>query len=106
MVEHGEYFRFPGRFTGTHRPCRLRVPPGIVAAGHHVQHLYQVLDLIINALLINEMRRAHGIGRCEKLVVAFFKMSSSNAKRLFAARKVRTPAGSAGKGCWAAFCHA
>ena len=82
------------------------MPLGIVAAGHHVQYLCQVLDGAMNVLLINKMQRIHGIGRCEKLVVAFFKMSGSCAERLFAARKVRTPAGSAGKGCWATFYHA
>ena len=73
VVEHGEYFRFPGRFAGLYRPCRPPVPPGIVAAGHHVQHLARVLDVVMNALLINELQRAYGVEGCEKRATAFLK---------------------------------
>ena len=76
---------------------------------YHVQQLCQVLDVVMSTLLVNEMHRTHGVGGCEKMAMAFFKMSSSCASRLLAARRVRTSAasaGSAGKGCWAAFCQA
>ena len=39
VVEHGEHFRFPGRFAGPRRRRCLPLPPGVLAAGHHVQHL-------------------------------------------------------------------
>ena len=61
VVEHGEYFRFPGRFAGPYCPRRPPVPPGIVAAGHHVQHLARVLDVVMNALLISEVQLTHGV---------------------------------------------
>ena len=101
VVEHGQRFRFPGRFAGPHCPRRLRVPPDVIAAGHHSQPLIQLLDRMKRPLLVNEMQCTHGVGECEKMAMAFFKMSSSCANRLLAARKARTSAasaGSAGKG--------
>ena len=59
--------------------------------------------------LVNEFQPTHGVGECEKRVMAFFKMSSSCVPRLLAARSARTSAASvglAGKGNWAAFCQA
>ena len=58
VVEHGEHFRFPGRLAGPHRPRRLRVPLGVIAVGHHVQHLAQLLDRVVDAVLVNEMQWA------------------------------------------------
>jgi len=63
----------------------------------------------VKTLLVNKLQLAHGVGLVEKMAMAFFKISSSCANRLLAARRARTSAasaGSAGKGCWAAFCHA
>ena len=109
VVEHGEHFRFPGRFAGPHCPCRLPVPPGVIAAGHHAQRLIQLLNGAVDTLLLNEVQLVRGIGGCEKMAMIFFKMSSSCASRLLAARRAHTSAasaGSMGKGCWAAFCRA
>ena len=106
VVEHGEHFRFPSRFAG---PRCLPVPPGIVAAGHHPEHLTQLLDGVMNTLLVHEGQRVHGVRGCEKMAMAFFNMSNSCASRLLAARSARTSAasaGSAGKGYWAAFYQA
>ena len=98
VIEHSEHFRFPGRLASPHRYCRLPMPPGIVAAGHHVQPLVQLLDGGINALLINERQRAHGVRGCEKMSIAFFNMSSSCARRLVAARRARKSTASMGVG--------
>ena len=106
VVEHGEHFRFPGQLTRSPGPRRLRVPPGVVTAGYDVQDLAKQLHWIVNPLLVNKMRRAHGVGGCEKMAMAFFRMSSSCASRLLAVRRVRTSAGSVGKGCCAACYHA
>ena len=60
-------------------------------------------------LLVNELQRTHGVGGCEKMAMAFFKMSSSCAYRLLTVRRARTSVvspGSVGKGGWAAFCQA
>ena len=54
VFEYGEYFRFPGRFTGL---CRLRVLIWITAVGCHVQYLAPLLDVIINVSLVNERQR-------------------------------------------------
>ena len=105
VVEHDEYFHFPGRFAGPHRH---RVPLGVVAAEHHTQHPAQLLDGVMNALRIHEKPRAHGVGEHEKMAMTSFKISSSCTRHLLAARRVRTSAGSAGsmgKGCGAVFCH-
>jgi len=64
---------------------------------------------MVIALLVNEVQRAHGVGGCEKMVMDFFKISSSWASRLLAKCSARTSvasAGSAGKGSWAAFYQA
>ena len=68
-----------------------------------------MLDGMEDSLLVKELQRIHGVGGCEKMAMAFFKISSSCASRLLAARSARTPAasaGSAGKGNWTAFCQA
>ena len=67
VVENGEYLHFQGRFTGFHRPRRLRVLPSIVAAGYLIQHLAWLLNVVINALLINEMKLVNGIGGGEAM---------------------------------------
>ena len=73
VLEHGEHLRLPSRLVGPHRPRRLRAPPGIVAAGYHVQHLAQLLGGVMNALRDNEMQRAHEIRGCEKMAMVFLK---------------------------------
>ncbi len=87
-------------------PCANR---HVVAAGYHAQHVAELLYGVSGALLVNELQRTHSAAGCEKMAMAFFKMSSSYASRLLAARNARTSAasaGSAGRGGWAAFCQA
>ena len=64
---------------------------------------------MIGPWLVNEWQCAHGVEGCEKMGMAFFKMSSSCASRLLAVRSARISAALtelAGKGYWAAFCWA
>jgi len=109
MVKNRHHFRFPGRFAGPRRPRRLCVPPTVVVAGHDTQHLAELPDDVVNPLLVNELQRAHRVGGCAKMAMAFFKMSSSCAYRLLTVRRARTSVvspKSVGKGGWAAYCQA
>ena len=109
VIENGDRFCFPDRLDRPHGLSRLPVPPGIIAAGDRAQDLAKMLDGAKNALLVNEVQRTHGVGGCEKMVMAFFKISSSRASRLLTVRSARTSAAlarSAGKDGWAAFYQA
>ena len=109
VVKNRHHFRLPGRLDPPRGRGRPRQPPGVVVAGHDSEHLAELLDWMAGPLLVNELQLAHGVGECEKMAMAFFKMSSSYASRLLAARSARTSAasaGSVGKGCCAACCHA
>jgi len=67
-----------------------------------VEHLAEELDWVVKALLVNEVQLIHDVGGCEKMVMAFFKISNSWAYRRTCARKARTSAasvGSVGNGC-------
>ena len=109
VVKNRHHFRLQDRFARSRGPGRLRQPLGVVAAGHHPQNLAKLLDRVKRPLLVNEMQRTHGVGDCEKMAMAFFKISSSCASRVLAERCARTSAASAGsvsKGGWAAFYQA
>ena len=104
VIKHVDHRGFPSGVNLRH--CALA--PRVVAAGHDVQDLAKQLDRMVKALLVNKRQLTHGVRVAEKMAMAFFKISNSWACRRTFARKARTSAasyGSAGKGCWVAFCH-
>ena len=108
MVEICHHLLFLNGSRALRGPGRRDVSPGVVTAGHHAQHLAKLLDRVASALLVHEMQLTHGVGGCEKMAPAFFKIFSSCASWLLATRGIRIPAalaGSVGNGR-ATFCHA
>ena len=92
------------RFEARPETIGLRIVVALASAA-----VRALLDRTTSTLLINEWRRTHWAGKCEKMAMAFFNISSSYGSRLLAVRSARTSAasaGSAGKGAWAAFCQA
>jgi hypothetical protein len=108
--------------TTSYFPCGLRLLarlllallPRVIAARRYAQYLAETTYRIAQAVLVDETVAAHWSGVCEKIAMAFFKISNSCACRRANARSWRNSAVVAGSsfaltvtatGVWAACCH-
>ncbi len=59
----------------TFQPAALAPAPGLVAAGRHLQHAAQPLDRVLVG--VDHYEPVPGFAGCEKMAIAFFKISRS-----------------------------